>query len=91
MNTAHTQRVETLVVGGGQAGLAVGYHLARRGRTFTIASHPNFNPDVAGNMPELNAPYAYWICWGVMLTIAGALILYFKRRGWFSNFSGIKD
>lgn len=51
----------------------------------------NFNPEVAGNMPELNAPYAYWICWGVMLTIAGALILYFKRRGWFSNFSGIKD
>lgn len=51
----------------------------------------NFNPDVAGNMPELNSPYAYWICWVVMLSIAGALILYFKRRGWFSNFSGIKD
>lgn len=50
----------------------------------------NFNPDVAGNMPELNIPYAYWICWGIMLAIAGALILYFKRRGWFSNFSGIK-
>lgn len=51
----------------------------------------NFNPEVSGNMPELNAPYAYWICWLVMLAIAGALILYFKRRGWFSNFSGIKE
>jgi ribulose 1,5-bisphosphate synthetase/thiazole synthase len=29
---AGTERVETVVVGGGQAGLAVGYHLARRGR-----------------------------------------------------------
>ena len=30
------ERVETVVVGGGQAGLAVGYHLARRGRPFVI-------------------------------------------------------
>jgi putative flavoprotein involved in K+ transport len=30
------ERVETLIVGGGQAGLAVGYHLARRGRDFLI-------------------------------------------------------
>ena len=29
-------RVETVIVGGGQAGLAVGYHLARRGRPFVI-------------------------------------------------------
>src|SRR5213593_4306373 len=27
---------ETIVIGGGQAGLAVGYHLARRGRPFVI-------------------------------------------------------
>jgi magnesium transporter len=51
----------------------------------------NFNPDVPGNMPELNTPYAYWVCWAVMLVIAGALVLYFKRRGWFNNFSGVKD
>jgi magnesium transporter len=51
----------------------------------------NFNPDLPGNMPELETPYAYWICWAVMLAIAGALILYFKRRGWFDNFSGIKQ
>ncbi|WP_315874749.1 magnesium/cobalt transporter CorA [Thermocoleostomius sinensis] len=50
----------------------------------------NFNPELPGNMPELEIPYAYVICWIVMLAIAGALILYFKRRGWFDNFSGIK-
>lgn len=31
-----TERFETIVVGGGQAGLSVGYHLARRGRPFLI-------------------------------------------------------
>lgn len=30
------ERVETVVVGGGQAGLSVGYHLARRGHPFVI-------------------------------------------------------
>jgi putative flavoprotein involved in K+ transport len=30
------ERVETVVVGGGQAGLSVGYHLARLGRPFVI-------------------------------------------------------
>lgn len=30
------ERVETVVIGGGQAGLAVGYHLLRRGRPFLI-------------------------------------------------------
>jgi putative flavoprotein involved in K+ transport len=30
------ERLETVVVGGGQAGLATGYHLARRGRPFVI-------------------------------------------------------
>ena len=31
-----SERVQTLVLGGGQAGLAVGYHLARRGLPFLI-------------------------------------------------------
>jgi putative flavoprotein involved in K+ transport len=31
-----SERIETLVIGGGQAGLSVGYHLARRGRRFLI-------------------------------------------------------
>ncbi|MGZ4214160.1 MAG: flavin-containing monooxygenase, partial [Actinomycetota bacterium] len=30
------EHVETVVIGGGQAGLAVGYHLARAGRSFVI-------------------------------------------------------
>ena len=33
---AKRERVETLVVGGGQAGLAVGYHLAQRGLPFVV-------------------------------------------------------
>jgi putative flavoprotein involved in K+ transport len=33
---AATGRFETVIIGGGQAGLAVGYHLARRGRPFVI-------------------------------------------------------
>ena len=31
-----TERIDTVVVGGGQAGLAIGYHLARRGVPFVI-------------------------------------------------------
>ncbi len=31
-----TERVETVVIGGGQAGLAAGYHLAKQGRRFVI-------------------------------------------------------
>jgi putative flavoprotein involved in K+ transport len=31
-----TQRIETLVIGGGQAGLAVGYHLVRQRLPFLI-------------------------------------------------------
>jgi putative flavoprotein involved in K+ transport len=34
MNSAH--HVETVIIGAGQAGLATGYHLARRGRDFLI-------------------------------------------------------
>jgi putative flavoprotein involved in K+ transport len=30
------ERIETVVVGGGQAGLSIGYHLARRGLSFVI-------------------------------------------------------
>jgi putative flavoprotein involved in K+ transport len=34
--TNTTERVETLIVGGGQAGLAAGYHLKKRGMSFLI-------------------------------------------------------
>ena len=36
VNSNGTERVGTLVIGGGQAGLAVGYHLAKAGRSFVI-------------------------------------------------------
>ncbi len=36
MNAQHTERIDTLVIGGGQAGLSVGYHLARRSVPFVI-------------------------------------------------------
>ena len=35
-NQNNTKRIHTLVIGGGQAGLAVGYHLAKRGFPFLI-------------------------------------------------------
>src|SRR5439155_23466542 len=31
-----TERIETVIIGGGQAGLAAGYHMAERGRPFVI-------------------------------------------------------
>ena len=31
-----TQRVNTVIIGAGQAGLSVGYHLSRRGVPFVI-------------------------------------------------------
>jgi putative flavoprotein involved in K+ transport len=34
--TMRSQRLDTVVIGGGQAGLAVGYHLARQDRDFVI-------------------------------------------------------
>jgi putative flavoprotein involved in K+ transport len=34
--TFSTKKVETIVIGGGQAGLSVGYHLAQRGESFQI-------------------------------------------------------
>ena len=36
MAAEQAERFETVIVGGGQAGLSTGYHLARRGRTFVI-------------------------------------------------------
>ena len=36
MSTNEPQELETVIIGGGQAGLSVGYHLARRGRSVVI-------------------------------------------------------
>jgi magnesium transporter len=51
----------------------------------------NFNPDRSPwNMPELNWPFGYLMCWALMLTTATGLISFFWRKGWFENFSTIK-
>lgn len=48
----------------------------------------NFNPDKSPmNMPELNWYWGYPLCWAVMIAIAIILILFFKRKGWFEDFS----
>ena len=69
------QRVETLVIGGGQAGLAVGYHLARRGLPFLIVdAHDRigdawrtrwdslrlFTPNRFNNLPGMRFPGPRW-------------------------------
>lgn len=36
MSQKYIRRIQTIVIGGGQAGLAAGYHLARRGLSFVI-------------------------------------------------------
>ncbi|HEY9762997.1 MAG TPA: magnesium/cobalt transporter CorA [Trichocoleus sp.] len=48
----------------------------------------NFNPEASPfNMPELNWYWGYPMVWALMLVIAAALVYYFKRRGWFNDFS----
>ncbi|MBE9009649.1 magnesium/cobalt transporter CorA [Pseudanabaenaceae cyanobacterium LEGE 13415] len=48
----------------------------------------NFNPDKSPfNMPELNWYWGYVMCWGVMIAIALSLVFFFKRKGWFEDFS----
>jgi magnesium transporter len=42
-------------------------------------------------MPELKLKWGYFACWGVMLAVAATLCLFFWRRGWFNNFSSIKN
>lgn len=52
----------------------------------------NFNTDVSNwNMPELNWKWGYPAFWVLMIAIASGLVYFFWRRGWFENFSTIKD
>jgi len=52
----------------------------------------NFNTDKSPwNMPELNWYFGYPLCVAMMLAIASGLVYFFWRRGWFENFSTVKD
>jgi magnesium transporter len=42
-------------------------------------------------MPELDWKWGYFVCWVLMLAIAGGLIFFFWKRGWFKNFYSMKD
>jgi len=43
----------------------------------------NFNPDASPlNMPELNWYWGYPVFWLVIVVIAGALLVFFRRRDW---------
>jgi putative flavoprotein involved in K+ transport len=75
--TAHHSReyVETLVIGGGQAGLSIGYHLSRRGVPFKIVDANGrvgdawrnrwdslrlFTPNRLNGLPGLRFPGYHW-------------------------------
>ncbi|MBD0266690.1 MAG: magnesium/cobalt transporter CorA [Cyanobacteria bacterium Co-bin8] len=52
----------------------------------------NFNPEASPfNMPELNWYWGYPLAWGLMIAIALGLIYFFKRRGWFEDFSTVAN
>jgi magnesium transporter len=52
----------------------------------------NFNTEKSPfNMPELNWYLGYPLCLALMLTIASGLVYFFWRRGWFENFSTVKN
>ncbi len=42
----------------------------------------NFDTSKAGNMPELELPYAYVVFWVVILLIAVVMLIFFRRLGW---------
>lgn len=35
------------------------------------------------NMPELRWPFGYFLIWGVFILVAGLMLYFFKKRGWF--------
>jgi magnesium transporter len=37
------------------------------------------------NMPELHSRYGYYAVWVIMLVVAVAMLLFFKRRGWIGS------
>ncbi|HLO46807.1 MAG TPA: magnesium/cobalt transporter CorA [Kamptonema sp.] len=61
--------------------------------TFVVGVYGmNFNTEKSPfNMPELNWYLGYPFCWVMMIAIASSLVYFFWQRGWFDNFSTIKD
>lgn len=52
----------------------------------------NFNTEISPwNMPELNWYWGYPACLALMVAIAGVLVFFFWRRGWFDNISAVKS
>lgn len=52
----------------------------------------NFNAEASPlNMPELNWYWGYPAFWAGTIAIAGALVYFFWRRGWFQGFYSIKN
>jgi magnesium transporter len=52
----------------------------------------NFNTEKSPwNMPELEWYLGYPVCWAVMIGVAGFMVYFFWRRGWFENQSALKD
>ena len=43
------------------------------------------------NMPELKGEWSYFMVWLVMLAVAGGLIFYFWRKGWFKPIYSLKE
>ena len=39
------------------------------------------------HMPELHSRYGYYAVWVIMLVVAVAMLLFFKRRGWIGGSS----
>ena len=51
----------------------------------------NFDPEVSPwNMPELEWPYGYVLCMVVMGLISLTQVLWFRRQGWFQDWTGMR-
>ena len=51
----------------------------------------NFDPEVSRwNMPELEWPYGYVLCMAVMGLISLTQVLWFRRQGWFQDWTGMR-
>ncbi|MBN2482837.1 MAG: magnesium/cobalt transporter CorA [Candidatus Omnitrophica bacterium] len=43
----------------------------------------NFNTAFPWNMPELNWKFGYVFTWGLMITVAATMVIFFKKKRWF--------